>query len=180
MRHGQVIVIVTLSPRLSFDSVIAWLERDFAVAPEEAVGKPLGLSFERAGPTAEDRRREEEPARLLLVLDEVGDLAAQEVAEAQAGQQHADHAGPAVDARAQVALNQAAGDHFERHEDQAGDKGQDRQVAQARPRAAGLGLAGGRLAGGFRQNLIAAPGASSRLAPRIARTHAATLPAIAT
>ena len=31
----------------------------------------------------DDRRRQEEPARLLLVLDEIGDLSAQEVAQAE-------------------------------------------------------------------------------------------------
>ena len=43
-----------------------------------------------------DRGSEEKPARVLLVLHMVGDLASQEVAKAQAAEQHADHARPAV------------------------------------------------------------------------------------
>ena len=40
-------------------------------------------------------------------------------AEAQPGEQDSDDAGPAVDARTQVARDQAAGDHLQGHEDQA-------------------------------------------------------------
>ena len=152
---------------------MAWLRTD-VVAVEPVLGEPLRRGLQEQDREGQDRGHQEEPARLLLAVDAVGDLAAEEVAQAQPAEQDADDARPAVDARPEVPRHQPPGHHLQRHERQAGHERQDRQVAQARP---------GRAPAARRRpstsaaaaSLAAAP-ATRRSAPSTARTSVRACP----
>ena len=131
------------------------LAQDRLLAVQHAVRQPVRRRLQQQDREGQDRRDQEEPARLLLAPDEVGDLAPEVVAQAQAAEQDADDAGPAVDARPEVPGHQPAGHHLQRHEGQARDEREDRQVGQARPGPIRLG-AGGRVLG--RGGLLGEPG----------------------
>ena len=62
-------------PEFERRELVGLLEHGLCLAAEEHIGEKLGLGVQRNDDQRDDRRRQEQPARLFLVLDEISDLA---------------------------------------------------------------------------------------------------------
>ena len=132
IRYGQLSGKGRTTGQRQWVSEIAWLSTDLPLAPPRAwSANHLGWVSSRMIVRVRIEAARNSQLACFSFLTKSAIFPPRKLPEAQAGEQDADDARPAVDARSQVLADQPAGDHLEGHEGQAGDEGQHGQVGQA-------------------------------------------------